>query len=120
MNEAFVNAVEKLVSGDLSAGPVVYALPHEQLRATCQDKHLVLTRQPAATVLRDLAAGKISGSEAQAWASFVRHGYVAGSKGPIQPLPIDYEPEYEDAIVEAIGRMDEIGDVVDGALEREE
>ena len=120
MNEPIAQAVEKLVGGDLSTGSFVYVQPHDQLLAACQDKRLVVTRQAAATVLRDLSAGKVTGPEAQAWASFIRHGYVAGGRGPVRPLPIDYESEFEDAIVEAISRMDEIGDVVDGELDRDE
>lgn len=67
---------------------------------------------------RRLQRGEVTGGEAQRWASFVRRGFVAGdgSRLPVTPLLIDYEPEHEDAIVEVIGRLDEIGDVIDGEV----
>jgi hypothetical protein len=50
----------------------------------------------------------------------VRTGYVTGSSIKVRPLRIDYEAEFEDPMVEAIARMGEIGDSVDGVLERPE
>lgn len=68
-------------------------------------------------VLYSLLGGNISGADAQRWASFVRVGYTAGVKGPVRALMIDYEETHEDAIAEAISRLDEIGDLIDGTIE---
>jgi hypothetical protein len=47
----------------------------------------------------------------------VRRGYVAGgSSEPVQPLDIRWEPAYETAIAEAIRRLDELGDLIDGTF----
>ncbi|HYN64444.1 MAG TPA: hypothetical protein VES36_07565 [Candidatus Limnocylindrales bacterium] len=36
------------------------------------------------------------------------------------PLTIDYDPERELAIADAIGMLDELGDVVDGTIDESE
>jgi hypothetical protein len=42
---------------------------------------------------------------------------LPGPNGPrLSGIDIDYEPEAEDAIVEAIARLDELGDIIDGEL----
>jgi hypothetical protein len=47
----------------------------------------------------------------------MRRGYVESQVGgPVRPVLIEYETDFEDAIVEAISRLDEIGDVVDGCI----
>jgi hypothetical protein len=74
-----------------------------------------------ASVLRGLEGRTVSPEEAQRWASFVRRGYFGRSGGdPIQPLDIAYEEESEDAIVEVVARLDEIGDAVDGEVSPKE
>jgi hypothetical protein len=69
------------------------------------------------SVLRRLQRRDITPTDAQRWASSVRRGYVAGvHDGPVLPLDITYEAQYEDRIVEVLARLEEIGDAVDGAL----
>jgi hypothetical protein len=47
----------------------------------------------------------------------MRWGYLpSGSTGPIRPLDIEYEPQHEEAIVECLARLDELGDIIDGEL----
>jgi hypothetical protein len=82
---------------------------------------LLVTRMALASVLRGLEGRAVSPEEAQRWASFVRRGYFGRSGGdPIQPLDIAYEEESEDAIVEVVARLDEIGDAVDGEVSPKE
>jgi hypothetical protein len=50
----------------------------------------------------------------------VRWGHFEGGHGPIRPLEIDDEPSREEVIVEVIGRLDELGDVIDGEIEDDE
>jgi hypothetical protein len=72
-------------------------------------------------VLHGLLGEAIPEEEAQQWASFVRRGFVSGAhRGPIRPLSIDYAEKYEDAIVEAVSRLDEIGDMIDGHVSKSE
>jgi hypothetical protein len=47
-------------------------------------------------------------------ASFARRRYATEGVQPIEPIDIGYEPSREDDIVEVVGRLDQIGDLVDG------
>lgn len=68
-------------------------------------------------VLRGLLDGAFSPELTQAWASFLRRGYVAGpGGGPIRPINIDHEQAYEDDIAEAVSRLEEIRYLVDGEV----
>jgi len=113
------------VEGDPGAFAVISAQPQEtirQLRAAQGD--LVLTRDAVRAVLEDLEAGRIIPEQAQQWASFVRRGYVAGNSsdpvGSVVPIDIEYDAGDEETIAEVLGRLDEIGDVVDGTLGSDE
>jgi hypothetical protein len=111
LSDALVSAV----SGDPHAMSVVAAADHTDLRATAPSP-LAVSREAAVAVLLGLNQGTITPDEAQRWASFVRWGHAADTSGPIRPLDIDYEDPWEDAIVEAVGRLDQIGDLVDGEV----
>lgn len=90
---------------------------HEQLTQAADGLRLVVGPAAVAKVLRDHVAGLIRSRDAQRWASFLRYGHaVKRGSGPLQPINIDYDPDYEDAIVEALSRLDELGDLVDGEL----
>jgi hypothetical protein len=80
----------------------------------------LLTRSALSRVLRDLRDGHISADQAQRWASFMRRGYVStgSGTGPIHPIDIEYEDE--DAIVEPLARLDELGDLIDGTMSDDE
>ena len=72
------------------------------------------------SVLLGLSQGVFPPELVQSWASFVRRGYQAPSTGgPITPLDIDYEEAWENAIVEAVTRLDEVGDIIDGEVTSE-
>jgi len=71
-------------------------------------------------VLNALADDAITPSSARDWAAFVRYVFVGQREHPIRRLDIEYEERFEDPIVEAISRMTEIGDIVDGVLPRGE
>ena len=87
------------------------------LEAAGASDPLVLRPRAVAVVLSALRRGRITESAAQAWASFVRRGYLEGGDlAPVRPIRIAYESEYEDAIVEAIARLDELGDEIDGEI----
>jgi hypothetical protein len=53
--------------------------------------------------------------DVQFWAQFIRNGFGPGPGG-IQSIEIDYEAEAEDVIVNALGRMNELGDEIDGVI----
>ena len=112
--------VAEFLDGNAALASAVYAMPQEELRKSVAGRELVLTKQAVIRVLRDLRAGRVAPRDVQRWASFVRRGFAAPAQGPLVPLDVDYDPRFEDDIVEAVGRMDEIGDVVDGRLTPDE
>jgi hypothetical protein len=115
------NAIAAALAGDAGQLPVITSATQDELNDVTAGTELVLTRDAVASMLRRYRAGGFDGATVQAWASFVRRGYVAlRSHGPIKPLTIDYEAAYEDAIVEAVGRLDEIGDLIDGTVDEAE
>jgi hypothetical protein len=109
-------SVQSAVDGDTAALALVAVTDQNQLLAVAAGSPPVVSRRSAMAVLNGLSIGSISGEQAQAWASFVRHGFIEGASGPIRPLNIEYDKAADDAIVEVVGRLDQIGDEVDGDL----
>lgn len=110
------------VAGDIHAFDALQRRKHAELRrCNATLEHLMHTSGAVRRVLYGLLSGDITPDVAQRWASFVRRGYIAGrSRSPILPIEIKYESEAEDAIVEILARLDEIGDVVDGEVTEDE
>lgn len=67
-------------------------------------------------VLTSLLQREISPEQAQSWASFVRWGLIATKERPIKAIDIPVQEECEDIILDAISRLDELGDVIDGTV----
>ena len=112
-----------LVAGDAAEIAPVLRAPHHMVEEAARDlPPLLVTAAAAARVVEAVLCGEISPEQAQGWASFVRRGYTPDptSSAPIRPIDITYEPDDEDAIVEVVSRLDEIGDVIDGTIGREE
>lgn len=103
-------SVELLVDADTSQLALVRSRTRAELLDACRDARLVVTRDAALSALRQLLHGDVPASDIQAWASFVRWSH----------LDIDYDPAWEDDIVEVVGRLDEIGDIIDGVVTRGE
>jgi hypothetical protein len=117
MTEAAVRTLlVRLVSGDTDALESLARVPQEQLMQSASGTELVVRAEAVAKVLRSLSARSIDAEAAQRWASFVRRGFFEGrsSDKHVKPISIDYDDAYEDAISEAVSRIDEIGDVIDG------
>ncbi|WP_284762176.1 hypothetical protein [Arthrobacter sp. efr-133-R2A-63] len=116
-------ALERLVRGDLGALSAILAVDHAAIReaAATLGEPLIVTRRAAVLVLRGLIDGAFSPQLTQAWASFVRRGYVARSgNGPIRPIEIDFAQADEDGISATVSRLDEIGDAIDGGWSSDE
>lgn len=78
---------------------------------------LVLHRVAVARAIVGWLNGAWSTESLQAWASFVRRGYVAGAvRGTLQPIDIAFEADHEELLATIIGRLDELGDLVDGQI----
>ncbi len=68
-----------------------------------------------------LSAGNVEPGLVQRWASFVRRGYVTGGDDrPAVAVDIDWDKAAEEDIAEAVSRMDELGDSIDGDIRPEE
>jgi hypothetical protein len=108
----------RIMEGDLAPLGRVLTTPHDQLLSVVAAMPALIVEPGAVLRVVDaLGRGEITAEQAQSWASFVRHGYAfQPSSGPIRPLPIDYQAAHEDDIVEVIGRLDELGDRVDGEI----
>ena len=116
-SSALSAAVRRVVAGDVSALADVLNAPRDRLLEETRAVQLVVGRESVAHVLRGLVCHEIDGEGAQQWASFVRWGFAAaGGQEPVMSLPIEYEPDHEDAIAEIISRLDEIGDAIDGDI----
>lgn len=116
-------ALTQVRKGDVFSLPVLMSFEHAALRdaATALGVPLVVSPGAVTAVLQGLDAGVFPPNLVQSWASFVRRGYIEDPNGgPVQPLNIDYEDAWEDAIVEAVSRMDEIGDIIDGEISSHE
>lgn len=118
MSDEVVAAVASVVAGDTTFD-ALRGQTQEQVVAACAATPFVLTAPAVARVLAGFANGGISATAAQQWAAFVSRGMLPGAQSG-QALDIDYEADAEAAIVEAVVRLDELGDVVDGSLSREE
>ena len=115
--------MQAVLQGDPHAVPILALLDHEDLRAVAAEagEPAVVERASAVRVLHGLLAHTWPPQQVQAWASFVRRGYIAKrSERPVRPLRIDYDDAFEDEISTAVARLDEIGDLIDGEVSSSE
>jgi hypothetical protein len=110
-------ALIAVVNGDVTAVYDVYRHEHDELRSAAEDLHLVLTASALARVLEEFDDGMHTADAVHRWAEFVRCGFFGPiPPGGIFPVDIDYELQAEDDIVEAMARLNELGDIIDGEL----
>ena len=113
------DALLGVVEGNLDNLTIVLDTPHaDLLRAAENLPPISMSRSALIRVLNEWRMDRYGAFEVQQWASFVRHGFVVGGRdGPIQPIDIAYDPVAEEVIVEVVGRLTEIGDVIDGTVD---
>lgn len=118
MIDELVAAIAGVVAGDLNCLAKVLRAGHPAIReAAARLPQLVVTRSALARVLKDWSLGLFSAEHVQKWASFIRRGYVSGgASGQVRPIHVAYDPKNEELVVEILGRLDELGDQVDGQL----
>ena len=105
------------VNGDLAAVSVLETLNRVDADALAGELNLVLSAEVVARVIAEYDAGVAPQRDVQRWAELMRWGHLPGPSGPVlSNLDVDYEYVAEDAIADAIGRLDELGDIVDGEL----
>jgi|SRR5215471_13667844 len=107
--------IERLVDGDLSVVEVIRGAPQGAVRSAWEhSSQPTLTAAAVRRVLSDLAAGTAEPELVQQWASFIMRGYLEPIGPPTRPIDIEYEPDSEDPIIEAIAVLEQIGDTIDG------
>jgi hypothetical protein len=106
----------RVLAGDVSAMSEIEATGHDELSVAVVGVRSILTAQAVCRAIQMSLPGGCSDIELQHWASFVKRGYVGGLLGPIRPMDIEYELDQEETIAEIVGRMDELGDIVDGEI----
>lgn len=117
MSEEHAVVLERALDGEVTSQEIIDGWSDEQLRSATEGRQFTLRAASVARVLSSLTNGAITPTQAQRWASFMRWGYVASTPGRGgTDVDIEYEAQYEDAIIEAIARLDELGDLIDGDL----
>ena len=120
--ESLEAAMLRVVAGDIGCPSSVLTADHSKLQEAAEKLGpLCVSRLAVSNVVRTWRSGKFSAEDVQRWASFVRRGYVGGAAvSPIRPISILYDAQDEELIVETIGRLDEIGDLIGGHVDDEE
>lgn len=117
------NAVlEDIVNGDLSQFDIVLSVDQSALLNSAADlPQLIVSRSALISVLVGWRSGIYTPKVVQTWASFIRRGYVSQkSDSVVHPIAITYNASDEDLIVKIVGRLDEIGDKIDGDIDENE
>ena len=94
-------------------------LSHRELFAAGQSD-LTVTADAAVRVLRQVHEDPTRERLAQRWASLILRGYLDQGSAPIVPLTIEIDPTAEAALIEALNRLADLGDVVDGQISTDE
>lgn len=115
-------AIVAVVEGDLNELSTILAASHSNLLdAAAKLPRLTISRTTLIRVLSVWRSGRYTADDIRQWASFVRRGYVQGkASGVLRPINIRYDISDEELIVEIIGRLDEIGDKIDGEIDENE
>lgn len=118
-----IDDLTQILSGDVTHMTVLTGHSQTEIVAiknAISTEPLMVTSSAVRRVLQNLLSREIIAEQAQEWASFVRRGYIATKEKSIQPISFDYQGDREEEIVEAIARLDELGDIVDGTIDDDE
>jgi len=123
-----IRDINNVIQGDYTAFARFLTRGNEIIKiASGSSSEFTLTKRAVSRIIAALQEGEISPSQAQEWASFVRRGYISNANGrpsntdePIKPININYDTNAEEDIAAVISRLDEINDIVDGDISREE
>ena len=102
--------LERAIEGDLTVMRRPSEATHSQLEAASAKPFVRAVT--VGWVVESLINGESDPSEVQIWASLLMHGY-----GPVRPIDIPHEPEFEEEIVEVIFVLEQLGDLVDGEVD---
>lgn len=118
---AIRSLIRDALAGDIESFLKLTNIDADALFGAPSSQIFTLRSAGVARVLRQLRAGRIDTNQAQAWASFARRGYFP-SRGQSRywPLEIAYESQCEATIADAVARLDELDDVIDGKISDDE
>lgn len=108
--------IDDALAGDVRAVDALRPVPHEIVLAAANEGSLTVPRAAVTRVLAELASAQVADHDVQRWASFVQEGMIVPQVGPITPIHFEYEPAYESAIADAVGRLAELGEAIDGEI----
>jgi len=119
MNES-IRDLELAIEGDASRLDNLRRLSGPELHwAWEQSSRPKVTRAAVLSVFMALRDSRITPDQASHWAVFASRGYIPGPVD-IRPIDTEYEPADDDAIVDALNRLEGVNDEIDGPLEPEE
>ncbi|MCB1214389.1 MAG: hypothetical protein KDK66_02815 [Deltaproteobacteria bacterium] len=112
--------LQEVIAGDLSHFDVIQNESHDEVNAASQQiGTLWLNRPSLLRVLIDWEKGKLSQKQVQAWGCLMSCGYI-WKNGSLKEFNIEYDQAHEDAIIEVLARLYELGDIIDGEISAEE
>jgi hypothetical protein len=106
----------RLLAGDVSAVRALLAFSSDEVADASANVQLTVTPEAAIVVLECLARDESQATDVLWWAEIVRYGHVAGNCRRWKRLDIHYQADFEHEIVEVVGRLTELGDLVHGEL----
>lgn len=123
MNDATTTLAEALaavVAGDLLHLRQVASATHDALRAAAATlPPLRVDRSSLERAVCAWRSGQFSDAELNTWAWLVRSGAAPIGTGTqaLRPIEIDYDVAHEDLLADIVGRLSELGDLVDGQID---
>jgi len=122
MTPSLSDLLQQALSGDASVLDSLLAAPHAHLiEAARRVPRLHVGKHALLRILSDWKRGAVSVSQVQRWASFVKRGYGPQSAAePVRPVDFVFDQASESLIVDVLGRLDELGDTIDGTISQEE
>jgi hypothetical protein len=114
-------ALRDALSGVPAAVDELESAAPEEIAQAVHDQTLLLRASAVESVIQQYATHRQPAASVQRWAALLRWGFVSSTAGGTRrslgvELDIEYEAEYEDAINEALARLDELGDIIDGEI----
>ena len=121
MSDDVAVRLRSVVDGDMADLDEVLATPHGLLERAAAGASLTVGPEALTRIVDALLNGSITPERAQQWASFIRHGSAPqAERSPIRPIDIDYDSECDQLVADVLGRLDEIGDLIDGEVTPDE
>jgi hypothetical protein len=120
MMSVFREDLLRVLGGDVAALAGLKADSADEALQVTRDLRPCVSAAIVSQVLSAFDREEISASETQAWASFMQHGNVSIPRWRFTYVDIEWESAKEKEIAEALARMEELGDLIDGEISHAE